>query len=158
MSYIIREYTNHDVESITSCLVELQEFEQLMDPKRLKNLRIAEEYLQHLLELCKQGKGKIFVVEVNHEVIGMISIYIDHHLRGLKYKEKGAVISDLMILPEYRERGIAKELLERVEEYAKSQQVDYLQSHLFIKHLDGIDLFERNGYHRHEISLRKDLS
>ena len=57
MSHLIRKYTREDTEDIKKCLVELQDFERLMDPKRLEGVRIAHEYLEHLLTLCENGNG-----------------------------------------------------------------------------------------------------
>ncbi len=57
MSHIIREYTQADIEGIKECLVELQDFERLMDPSRLKGMEVAQEYLEHLLKICKDENG-----------------------------------------------------------------------------------------------------
>jgi len=75
--HIIREYTHTDIDALKQCIEELQDYERLMDPHRLEGVKIAHDYLVHLLELCKQGVGKIFVVEINNEVVGMVSIYIE---------------------------------------------------------------------------------
>ena len=157
MAHQIREYTHADVEDIKKILVELQEFERLMDPNRMKGLEIAHEYLEHLLELCKQERGKIFVVEINGGIVGMISVYIEKDLKHLRKVQSFATISDSMVLPEYRDEGITKELLLKAEEYALSKGVHTVRAPLLSDDQNSINGLKRNGYHSFEIILRKNL-
>lgn len=158
MSHNIREYTHNDVDDIKKLLVELQEFERMMDPRRLEGIKIAHEYLEHLLELCEKAEGKIYVVEIYNEVIGMISVYIQEDKKHYRKTHRYAYISDLIVLPEYRDRGITKELLETAEKYAQSEKVDTIQTFVLTDHQEGIAGLQRNGYHQFEIILKKTLS
>lgn len=155
--HIIREYTKHDIESLKKVIVELQEFERLMDPHRLAGIKVAHAYLEHLLALCERGVGKIYVVEIKDEVIGMISVYIEEDKKHFRKAQKFAYISDLIILPEYKDRGIAKELFEKAEEYAKSKHVSTIQAAVLHEHKEGINEYLRNGFHTFEIVVRKHI-
>ena len=156
--HTIREYTNNDVEDVKKVLTELQEFERMLDPDRLEGLEIAHEYLSHLLKLCEESRGKIFVVEVNNEVVGMISVYIEEDLKHLRKAKKYAYISDLMVLPQYRSEGVTKELLAAAEEYARLKQVNSIQSAILSEHKDAISGYTHNGYSQFEIIVRKKLN
>ncbi len=158
MSHMIREYTKDDVESVKACIVELQEFERMIDPHRLKGMEVAQKYLEHLVEIGNQNRGKVFVVEINGDIVGMISVYIEEDKKHFRKTQKFAHISDLIVLPEYSNKGISKELLEKAEEYAKLKHVTTIETAVLAKHAEGIDSFQRNGYHNFEIVLRKHLS
>lgn len=157
MSHTIREYTHADVEEIKECIVELQEFERLMDPSRLKGMEVAHEYLEHLLKICKEEKGKIFVVEIEGNIVGMISIYMEDDKKHLRKSAKFATISDLIVLPEFRGRGIMKELLNKAEEHAAKKGIKTVYAHVVAENNGLIEGFTRNGFRRFEVILRKGL-
>ncbi len=158
MNHIIREYTEADIEGIKQCIVDLQDFERMLDSHRLKGIEVAHDYLEHLMSLGKQNRGKVFVVEINKEIVGMISVYIEEDIKQFRKVRKYALISDVIILPEYNDKGIIKELVTKAEEYAVSKKVNTIQTTVLAKHADHIDGFQRNGYHNSEIILRKHLS
>ncbi len=157
MSHTIREYTHNDVEGIKQCLIELQEFERMMDPHRMEGIKIAHEYLEHLLELCKADNGKIFVVEIGGQIVGMISVYIEEDNKHFRKIKRFAYISDLIVMKEYKDQGISKELLEKAEKYATSKHVTSIQASILKGHEEGLSGFLRNGYKEFEIRVRKQL-
>lgn len=157
MSHIIREYTNQDVEGIKSCIVELQEFERLMDPHRLEGIKVAHEYLEHLLEICEAGHGKIFVVEIDENIVGMISMYIEEDKKHFRKTHRFAYISDLIVMKEYQDQGITKELLEKATEYATSKNVSTIHASILKGHEESLAGYLRNGFHEFEIRVRKHV-
>ncbi len=157
MTHILRQYTNNDVEGIKQCLIELQEFERMMDPQRLEGIKVAHEYLEHLLELCEAGCGKIFVVEIDGNIVGMISVYIEEDKKHFRKIKKFAYISDLIVMQEYKNQGIIKELLEKAEEYAKSKEVASINASILKNHDEGLNGYLRNGFKEFEIVVRKQL-
>lgn len=157
MTHTIREYTNQDVEGIKVCIVELQEFERMMDPHRLEGIKVAHEYLEHLLEMCEAGHGKIFVVEIDSNIVGMVSVYIEEDHKHFRKARRFAYISDLIVMKEYQDQGITKELLEKAEEYAKSKNVTTIQSSILKGHEEALAGYLRNGFHEFEIRVRKHL-
>jgi GNAT superfamily N-acetyltransferase len=157
MTHTIREYNQTDIDVIKDCIRDLQDFEKLMDSQRLEGIKIAEDYLAHLLEMCERNKGKIFVVEVNEEIVGMISVVIEEDSKHLRKIKRFATITDLIVMPEYQGNGISKTLIEKAEEYAKSQNVDTIQVHQLSKYEKGLKNYLRNGFSEFEIVLRKKI-
>lgn len=157
MSHIIREYTHEDNKSVQQCLVELQNFHSIIDSHRLENVLIANEYLKHLLEKCERNHGKIFVVEIEGSVVGMISIVIQTDTASIRKIKRHAFISDLIILLEYRNRGISKELLKKAEEYAKTKDVSVVETAVLIRNDKALRMYLRNGFHESELILRKKV-
>lgn len=157
MDYLIREYTKDDVAEIKECLIELQDFERIIDPHRLEGIHVAEEYLQNLLRLCGYGKGKIFVAEKHNGIIGMISVLIEEDKKHLRKTHRFAYISDLMILKMYRDKGVAKDLIQKAEEYAKAQHITTMQVPILARDHTYLNTYLHNGFHGYEMTLRKHI-
>jgi len=157
MTHLIRKYTREDTEGIKKCLIELQDFERLMDPKRLEGVRVAHEYLEHLLSLCENGNGTIFVVEINCEVVGMVSVYIENDLKRFRTNHKFAYISDLIVMKEHKSDGVIEDLFDAAEKYVKSKNVNSIQASVLKNHDESLSGYLRNGFSEWEIRVRKTL-
>lgn len=153
-THIIREYDPQDIQAVEKCIHELHTFHHLLDPKRIESLEYASEYLKKLLKRCEEKTGKVFVVEIHEEIVGMISVLIEedashHHLK------KHAHINDLIILPEHRGNGLSRMLLEKAEEYARSMNVTFIDTAVYLNNGKALKAYTRNGYFEHAIILRK---
>lgn len=155
--HTIREYTEDDIDAIRQCIVELQEYERLIDPHRLEGVKIAHEYLAHLLSLCGGGVGKIFVVEINKEVVGMVSVYIEDDKKHFRKAHRFGYISDLIVMKEHKSDGVLKDLLQKAEEYAKSQHITAIQASVLKGQEEVLNGYLRNGFQEWEIRVRKQL-
>ena len=153
--HIIREYTHADIAAVKQCIEELQEYERLMDPHRIEGVKIAHDYLEHLLKVCEQGVGKIFVVEINNEVVGMISVYIEDDKKHCRTSHRFAYISDLIVMKEHKNDGVVKELIETAETYARTQNVSSIQASILKNHEESLQGYFRNGFQEWEIRVRK---
>jgi len=154
----IREYTHADIDAIKQCITELQDYERLMDPHRLEGVKIAHDYLEHLLKLCEQSVGKIFVVEINNEVVGMVSIYIEADKKQYRTSHRFAYISDLIVMKEHKNDGVVKELLETAENYARTQKVSSIQASILKNHEESLQGYFRNGFQEWEVRVRKQIA
>lgn len=157
MSHIIREYTHSDIDAVKKCLTDLQDFHHMIDPHRLTGIEVANEYLEKLLAKCEANKGKIFVVEENEGVVGMVAVIIEENKVNKSRLKRHALITDIIILPEYRGRGISKELIATAEEYARSKDVQVIQASILLYNSKALKVYTRNGFTEHEIILRKLL-
>ena len=154
MSTNVRDYTLEDLESVKACLVLLQEFNTLVDPHRLEGIEIANEYLHNLLKTCEKNNGKIFVAEDGGKIVGMIAVVI--HNQHDKLKPHGA-ITDLIVLPEYRDKGVGKNLINKAEKYIKDSGIDIIQASVLSPLIKAQHMYTRNGYEEYEMILRKRL-
>src|SRR5713226_6382706 len=124
----IREYRPEDQERIKQCIIELQDFERSLEPDCVEGITIVTRYFHDLLDACREKNGRIFVAEVNGEVVGFVSVRIetdwDTYLSSIT--EHG-YISDIVLLPAYRSQGIGRALLQKAEEYARAQGIELLK-------------------------------
>lgn len=157
MNHVIREYTEDDVSAVKQCIVELQNFHGLIDPHRLESMSIANEYLEKLLKKCSKEQGKILVVEINQTVVGMIAVMIEEEMNMYRRLKRHAIITDLFILPEYRGRGISKDLLKAAEKYAAHKGLKVIEASVLLNNGKALRSYTRNGFEEMEIILRKKI-
>ncbi|MFW5703969.1 MAG: GNAT family N-acetyltransferase [Patescibacteria group bacterium] len=155
-THTIREYTQEDVTNLEDLLVELQQFEQFIDSDRLEGLEMAKDYLDELLSKTAKQKGKLFVVEIDEGIVGMIVIYIEKNYRTpLVDIENYVFISDLILLPEFRQEHIAKDLLEKAHEFAKEHGLKTIMARVFMNHKELQPVYHRHGFKDYEVLVKK---
>jgi ribosomal protein S18 acetylase RimI-like enzyme len=126
---VIRDYEPaRDRDQVRSCVVELQEFERGLEPSLPKGVDMVDAYLAFLLDRCSRAAGRVLVAEVDHVVVGFVVL-----LARVVPEEPDedqmpyAYISDLVVLPGYRRRGIGRALLDRAEALARSSGASILR-------------------------------
>ena len=71
---LIREFDEHkDLNALRACVIELQDFERSLDPRRPSGVDIVDAYIPKLLERCKKCQGKILVAEDTPDVASDIA-------------------------------------------------------------------------------------
>jgi len=146
-------------DQLRSCVVELQEFERGLEPALPHGEEMADAYLAFLLERCSRASGRIFVAEVDHTVVGFVGV-----LAKIPPEEPDedptpyAYISDLVVLPTYRRRGIGRALLERAEAFARSSGASVLRVGVLAKNQVAGNLYRGMGFTDYQVQLIKRVS
>ena len=91
-----------DLQHVRDCLVELQDFECLLDPRMPPGSDIADRYIPHMLDRCKRCEGKVLVAEVDGEVAGYATILTKVKSEELEDGDyEYGLVSDLVILEKF---------------------------------------------------------
>jgi hypothetical protein len=111
---------------------------------------------KRLLEGERQGNIVVLTARVDRKLVGYLVYSIS---RNLHVDFKQAICDVFYVLPEYRVSSIALRLLRFGEEEMRKREVGLLWacSKSEPKHHKGA-IFERLGYHAHEIAYLKRLS
>jgi GNAT superfamily N-acetyltransferase len=91
-------------DQVRSCLVELQEFERGLEPSLPRGQDMADAYLTFLLDRCSRAAGRLLVAEIDHDVVLARVAPEEPDEDQTPY----AYISDLVVVPRYRRRGIGR--------------------------------------------------
>lgn len=155
---MIRLYRESDKANIIECLTALQDYEHEFEPRRLPGSSIADSYVDTLLSKCDREHGAIFVAEEDQRVVGFVCVFpYEPFDPGLNEPATVALISDVIVLPEFRGKGIGKELMGAAESFAKESGAD--QVSLFVLANNPARLFYRqNGYSEYYVKLIKPLT
>ncbi|HLV98159.1 MAG TPA: GNAT family N-acetyltransferase [Ktedonobacterales bacterium] len=155
---IIRPYQFADQDQGERCIIELQDFERGLEADRVEGATIAQRYLQHLLATCQAKTGSLFVAETDNQVVGLICVWLEREPDSFLTNLAGyAYISDLVVLPAYRRRGIGTVLLQQAEAYALEQGATALKINVLAKNSAAYTAYHKAGFRDYEVSLLKQL-
>ncbi len=139
-------------------MIELQNFERDLDRWSPQGTDIADAYMKHMLDHCQRYLGKIFVAEIAGRVVGYVSIWarVEHDEPNASPREHG-LISDLVVLTQYRGKGIGRKLLARAELYARDCNVQLLRICVLATNETARSMYESLGFKEYEIQFEKEL-
>lgn len=148
----IIEYDNKYLEDVKDLLVELEEYILSIDEDNLDNLH--PEYREKMaildLEEIKNNNGKCYLAIEEEKVIGLIMGYVITYdeYDYLDYKcPKSGEVSELIVSKRARNSGIGKSLMNKMEQYFKSINCEYIFIDVFGYNKNAIEFYKRQGYH-----------
>jgi len=155
----IRDYDpQRDAVALRVCFVELQEVERRLDPAAPRGEEIADAYLERMFARCATWAGRVFVAEEDGAVVGFACVW------GLVPQQEPddppapyAYVSDLVVLPPWRGRGIGRALIAHAEVYARAQGVGWLDIGVMAENRSARRLYERLGFAPIHVEMRKKL-
>jgi ribosomal protein S18 acetylase RimI-like enzyme len=159
MTPMIREYQpEHDTPRLRECVVELQEFERTIEPALPAGTAMADAYLAYIVERCREYHGKVFVAEVDGQVVGFVSVWARvPPTEPDEPQTEYAYISDLVVLASFRQRGLGRALLERAERFAREQKATVIRIGVLAQNVIARQLYLNLGFTERRIELVKDL-
>ena len=148
----IIEYEDKYLEDIKDLLVELEEYILTIDKDNLDQLhpKYREKMAVLDLEKVKNNNGKCYIAVEQDRVIGLIMgcIFPYDEYDCLDYKcPKRGVITELIVSKKVRGNGIGNILMNKMEEYFKSQDCEYILVDVFAYNENAIKFYDKNCYH-----------
>ncbi|MGI9234771.1 MAG: GNAT family N-acetyltransferase, partial [Woeseiaceae bacterium] len=143
---------------LRECLIELQDFERRIDPRMPSGAEIADPYLADMFTRCEDCGGRVLIAQVAGNVAGYATV-----LPRVKSEQiedgniEYGLISDLVVLENYRGLGLGRKLLEAAELYARSRNVRYLRLGVLAGNPVAEDLYASAGFLPLYIELEKVL-
>lgn len=156
---MIREYLPaRDADELRVCFVELHETERRFEPGMPAGEAIAAHYLERMFERGCKWDGRVFVAEHEDRVVGFVSVWA--RVMPEEPDEDPspyAFVSDLVVLPEHRRRGLGRSLVERAEHFARESGARRIRLNVLADNSDARALYRHLGYGEREIELEKTL-
>ncbi len=157
----IVEYEEKYLEDVRDLLVELEEYIVSIDKDCLDRVHFEYREKMALLDLkeVKNNKGKCYLMLDSNRVVGLIMGYVRKYDKYdyLDYKcPLSGEISELIVSKEVRGNGIGQKLMQKMEEYFKSINCEYIFIDVFAYNENAIKFYEKEGYHsRMLIDIKK---
>ena len=157
MQFNIHTYTPQDKSGIKQCIAELKNYESQFDPDYCTNEESVNRLFKSILKE-KEDSGEIFVAESNNNIVGFISIGIDDkNDEFIVNKIPTAYISDIVVLKEYRGKGIGKALMKRAEDFTKENRLKYVKLIVFSENQNAIGLYKSLDFEDYETTMIKEI-
>jgi len=157
MNSEIREYVEKDRSQLLECILELQEYERKFTSRKKPGKDVAESYLSFILRRRKERSGNLFISEVDGKVVGFASAWINEDSELTEYPEKYVYFSDLLVKSDYRRKGLAKKLVEKVIEFASSKEAKRIKVETLAKNKPIQELLKSFGFEQYEIAWDLNL-
>ena len=158
----IIEYEEKYLEDVKDLLTELEEYIVSIDKDNLDH--VHPEYREKMaiidLEEVKNNNGKCYLAIENDKAIGLIMgtiIKFDEY-DYLDYKcPKEGEVTELIVTSKTRSKGIGQALLNKMEEYFKSINCEYILIDVFAYNDNAIDFYNKNKYHNRMNTVIKKI-
>ncbi len=159
---MIREMKDEDRKSVDEMQFELQKYfskiDQTHESLPYKGLDDTHQYMQQMIDDVVKMNGKVFVAEEDSMIVGFIQGVIIEHKEGedkiydlFHNPSKEGWIGLLFVLPEYRHRGIGKELMQKMKDCFRSKGCTSVKLLVLSDNTDAIRIYEKNGFLRHDL-------
>lgn len=159
---MIIEYEEKYLEDVKDLLVELEEYIISIDKDNLDQLHPDYRDKMAILDLddIKKYNGKCYLAIENDKAIGLIMGYIPPYEEYdyLDYKcPKRGEITELIVTKKVRATGVGKLLMNKIEEYFKSMECEYVLVDVFGYNENGINFYQKNDYHTRMMTMIKKI-
>lgn len=157
----IIEYEEKYLEDVKDLLVELEEYILTIDKDNLDQLH--PEYRDKMaildLEEVNNNNGKCYIAVEDDKAIGVIMgtipSYDEYDYLDYTCPKKGE-ITELIVSQKVRSKGVGQQLMQKMEEYFKSQNCEYVHIDVFAYNDTAINFYRKQGYHtRMFIDIKK---
>ena len=157
----IIEYEEKYLEDVKDLLVELEEYILTIDKDQLDQLHPHYRDKMAILDLIEvnENNGKCYLAIENNKAVGLImgivSTYDENDYLDYKCPKTGE-ITELIISKNIRNNGIGQRLMEKMENYFRSINCEYVSVDVFAYNEQAINFYKKQGYHtRMLIDMKK---
>jgi len=155
---LVREYAERDFGRVEDCFVELQEYERRLDDFLVEGRVVARRYLAYMFSRCAETEGRVFVAEESGRVVGFVTVWSRVRPRVIEEREyEYAYVSDLVVLPAHRGRGLGRALLVRAEEHARARGAKILRIGVLARNEPARGLYRSFGFEDRVVEMTKSL-
>ena len=155
---MIRDYDPaRDRGGVRDCFAELQDVERGLEPVLPEGRAVADAYVEYMFARCAELDGAVFVAEEDGDVVGFICVWARVPPEDPSEERYSAHVSDLVVLPRFRRRGIGRALLARGEAYARERGADRLRIGVLARNQGARRLYLDSGFREVYVLLTKAL-
>lgn len=148
----IIEYEDKYLNDVRNLLTELEEYLVSIDKDSLD--QVHPEYHEKMalidLEEVRENNGICYLAIDNASVIGLIMgtipPYEEYDYLDYKCPKRG-IITELVVTSKTRSQGVGKALIEKMEDYFKNRDCEYVLVDVFAYNENAIKFYEKKDYH-----------
>lgn len=135
-----------------------REFFSLMANIQPDIIREAEQEEDFFQEMMDSDTADIIVAEENKKVIGFMVLCEQLTLPYNCFVQYNyAYLMDIMIQDEYRNKGVAKALINQAKEWTRNRDLRFLDLNVLARNTNAIQLFKGQGFKEQMVTMRITL-
>jgi len=144
---LIRPARRGDRRALLRSIILLQEAERRLEPRLRPGRAIAPAYYAQLRRRCLAWQGRIFVAEQAGEVVGFVAVLTRVPFADLDDPPGTyALVTDLVIDPACRRKGLGRLLLGKAEAFARSRHATELRIGVLAANRPATNLYRKVGF------------
>lgn len=152
----IRLATLDDLQSISNLLTEFFAYNAAQQPANYVSVTENGEYP---CAVISGNSGDFIVAEIDNEIVGLVHVEQDATPPYPSVKpHKYACIVDFIVKEQYRRKKIGHLLLEKVESWAQSRNLEYIELMVLEKNQIGQNFYEREQFITISRTMRLSIS
>jgi len=159
---MIIEYEEKYLDDVKDLLVELEEYIISIDKDNLDALH--PEYRKKMalvdLEELEKNEGKCYLYIENEKalalIMGCVRPYDKYDYLDYKCPRAGN-ITELMVSQKLRSKGIGQELINKMEEYFKNINCEYVLVDVFAYNENAFNFYSKKDYHSRMHTMIKKI-
>jgi len=159
---MIIEYEEKYLDDVRDLLVELEEYIVSIDKDNLDT--IHPEYREKMaivdLEELEKNEGKCYLYIENGKalalIMGCVRPYDKYDYLDYKCPRAGN-ITELIVSQTLRSKGIGQELINKMEEYFKSINCEYILVDVFAYNDNAFNFYSKKDYHSRMYTMIKKI-
>ena len=154
----IRAAAPSDRPQLRRAVIELHDHERRLHSSRLPGDQTADAYLAWM-EKRAADNGAVLIAEINGAFAGFVAgwLEVENHIEETPDSNRFGYVSDICVLPDFRGRRIASELLEAVELRLRREGVTRVRLCTLAANSAARASYERSGYKAYEVIYEKSL-
>jgi ribosomal protein S18 acetylase RimI-like enzyme len=155
---IIRPATTTDRPRLRQAIIELQNYERTLHTTRLPGEQVADAYLDWMLGRAKT-KGAVLIADSNGIFAGFVAGWIEEtgNVGETPDSNRVGYISDICIMPGFRGRRIATQLLKGIERHLARFGIARIRINSLAENKSARVSYEHAGFAQYEIVYEKTL-
>lgn len=141
---IIREARQSDLEDVVFLWKMLQKEHELLEPRLRMSQSAEQRWRTDYPGWIRSNVHGIFVAEVEEKIVGMITVH-PYWPAPIYEEREEAYINDIIVHPDYRGRGIARKLVEAVQEWASERAIAQIRAGVISGNPQALAFWEKVG-------------
>lgn len=147
-----------DADLLRRCFVALQDHEHAFDSRMPTGESIADEYLAWMHERVAHSGGAVLVAVVDDELAGFATVLAPLPRTDPDDRVPAhALLSELSVLPGFRNRGIGHALIGAAETFARKAGVPVLRVPVMAQNTHAQRLYAGEGFDSLMVLMEKSL-
>ena len=156
MTLKIRPFNPSDLDTLVSFWREIENNPTISGDFYKPSLENESRWRKYVLSVHMEDENQILIAEDDNTIAGFIKIKT-LETKPLESEIKCSLISLMYVLPEYRRKGVASMLMDRVFEYVKSKGATHIRLNVTAENIPAISLYRSMGFEDYSVIMRKPL-